>query len=105
MPPSAHSAAMVSRSSSSETAGSHGGWRTALARIPGATVLNRVVLNQVLVRFDDDDAITREVAARLQDEGTAWLAGTTYHGRVGDPDLRLELGHDRRRTETGRSRR
>ena len=54
----------------------------ALARIPGATVLNRVVLNQVLVRFDDDDAITREVAARLQDEGTAWLAGTTYHGRV-----------------------
>ena len=53
-----------------------------LAAIPGADVFNEVVLNQVLVRFDDDDAITREVGARLQDEGTAWLAGTTYHGRV-----------------------
>jgi len=54
----------------------------ALATLPGADVFNEVVLNQVLVRFDDDDAITREVATRLQDEGTAWLAGTTYHGRV-----------------------
>ena len=53
-----------------------------LAAIPGADVGNEVVLNQVLVRFDDDDAITREVGARVQEEGTAWLAGTTYHGRV-----------------------
>ncbi len=52
-----------------------------LAAIPGADVLNEVVLNQVLVRFDDDDALTREVVARVQDEGTAWLGGTTYHGR------------------------
>ncbi len=51
-------------------------------RSPGADVLNEVVLNQVLVRFDDDDALTRDVAARVQDDGTAWLAGTTYHGRV-----------------------
>lgn len=52
-----------------------------LAAIPGAEVLNEVVLNQVLVRFDDDDGLTRDVATRVQEEGTAWLGGTTYHGR------------------------
>jgi glutamate/tyrosine decarboxylase-like PLP-dependent enzyme len=52
-----------------------------LAALPGADLLNEVVLNQVLVRFDDDDALTRDVVARVQDEGTAWLGGTTYHGR------------------------
>jgi glutamate/tyrosine decarboxylase-like PLP-dependent enzyme len=54
----------------------------ALAAIPGADVFNEVVLNQILVRFDDDDAITREVGARVQDSGIAWFGGTTYHGRV-----------------------
>ncbi len=54
----------------------------ALAAIPGADVLNEVVLNQVMVRFDDDDAITRDVGARVQEDGTAWMGGTTYHGRV-----------------------
>lgn len=54
----------------------------ALAAIPGSDVLNEVVLNQVMVRFDDDDAITRDVGARLQADGTAWVGGTTYHGRV-----------------------
>ena len=53
-----------------------------LAAAPGVEVLNEVVLNQVLVRFDDDDALTRDVIARVQDEGTAWLGGTTFHGRV-----------------------
>ncbi len=53
-----------------------------LAAAPGVDVLNEVVLNQVLVRFDDDDATTRDVIARVQDEGTAWLGGTTFHGRV-----------------------
>jgi glutamate/tyrosine decarboxylase-like PLP-dependent enzyme len=52
-----------------------------LAALPGADLLNEVVLNQVLVRFDDDDALTRDVVTRVQDEGTAWLGGTTYHGR------------------------
>ncbi len=66
-----------------------------LAAIPGADVFNEVVLNQVMVRFDDDDAITREVATRLQEEGTAWLGGTTYPRPRRAPDLRLELGHDR----------
>ena len=52
-----------------------------LAAVPGSELLNEVVLNQLLVRFDDDDGLTRDVAARVQDEGTAWLGGTTFHGR------------------------
>jgi glutamate/tyrosine decarboxylase-like PLP-dependent enzyme len=49
-------------------------------------ILTDVVLNQVLVRFDDGrgdaDVLTREVIARVQDEGTCWLGGTTWHGVV-----------------------
>jgi hypothetical protein len=40
-------------------------------------VLNDVVLNQVLLRFGDDDARTNEVIARVQAGGTAWMGGTT----------------------------
>ena len=43
-------------------------------------VLNDVVLNQVLVRFGDDDALTREAVRRVQQDGTCWLSGTTWHG-------------------------
>ncbi|HYM60114.1 MAG TPA: aminotransferase class V-fold PLP-dependent enzyme [Thermoanaerobaculia bacterium] len=47
-------------------------------------LLNDVVLNQVLVRFlppagGDIDAYTRDVVARVQKDGTCWLAGTTWH--------------------------
>ena len=57
-----------------------------LARAPGVHVLNEVVLNQVLVRFDppgggDTDAFTREVIARVQADGTCWLGGTTWKGK------------------------
>ena len=45
----------------------------------GVEVLNDVVLNQVLVRFGDD-ARTRDVIARVQADGTAWMGGTTWHG-------------------------
>jgi glutamate/tyrosine decarboxylase-like PLP-dependent enzyme len=51
-----------------------------LARDPRVKILNDVVLNQVLVRFGDDDATTRSVITRVQQEGTCWLAGTTWHG-------------------------
>jgi glutamate/tyrosine decarboxylase-like PLP-dependent enzyme len=52
---------------------------------PGIEVLNDVVLNQVLVRFTppgggDADEFTREVVRRVQDDGTAWMGGTTWHG-------------------------
>jgi glutamate/tyrosine decarboxylase-like PLP-dependent enzyme len=50
-----------------------------LAREPGVAVLNDVVLNQVLVRFGDDDAATDAVIARVQAEGTCWLGGTRWH--------------------------
>jgi glutamate/tyrosine decarboxylase-like PLP-dependent enzyme len=52
-----------------------------LVAVNGSEILNEVVLNQVLVRFDNDDELTREVATRVQEEGTAWLGGTTFHGR------------------------
>ena len=51
-----------------------------LAAEPGVAVLNDVVLNQVLVRFGDDDALTRRVVQGIQDEGTCWASGTTWHG-------------------------
>jgi aromatic-L-amino-acid decarboxylase len=46
----------------------------------GAEVLNDVVLNQVLVRFDDDDAVTGAVVAAVQDSGEAYPSGTTWKG-------------------------
>jgi glutamate/tyrosine decarboxylase-like PLP-dependent enzyme len=52
-----------------------------LAAEPGVAIVNEVTLNQVLVRFDDDDDRTKEVIAAVQDDGTCWLGGTTYHGR------------------------
>ena len=51
-----------------------------LRREPKARVLNDVVLNQVLVRFGDDDEMTRRVITRAQQDGTCWMAGTTWHG-------------------------
>jgi glutamate/tyrosine decarboxylase-like PLP-dependent enzyme len=47
---------------------------------PGVRVLNDVVLNQVLVRFGDDDETTRQVVAGVQRDGTCWASGTTWHG-------------------------
>jgi glutamate/tyrosine decarboxylase-like PLP-dependent enzyme len=51
-----------------------------LRRDRRVAVLNDVVLNQVLVRFGDDDDLTRRVITRAQKEGTCWMAGTTWHG-------------------------
>lgn len=51
-----------------------------LATADGVTILNQVVLNQVLVRFADSDERTRAVTASVQADGTAWMGGTTWHG-------------------------
>lgn len=51
-----------------------------LRRVDGIRILNDVVLNQVLVRFGDDDDLTRRVIAGVQEEGTCWLGGTTWQG-------------------------
>ena len=57
-----------------------------LAAHDGVEVLNDVVLNQVLVRFQaadgDHDAHTRGVVGRVQQDGTCWMSGTTWHGQA-----------------------
>ena len=53
---------------------------------PGVTILNDVVLNQVLVRFraadGDHDAHTRRVVEQVQQDGTCWMSGTTWRGKA-----------------------
>jgi glutamate/tyrosine decarboxylase-like PLP-dependent enzyme len=51
-----------------------------VASLPGAEVVNDVVLNQVLFRFGSD-AETDEVLRRVQDSGDVWMSGTTWDGR------------------------
>jgi glutamate/tyrosine decarboxylase-like PLP-dependent enzyme len=46
----------------------------------GVEVLNEVVLNQVLLRFGANDAVTDDVIARVQADGTCWVGGTRWHG-------------------------
>ena len=49
---------------------------------PGVEILNDVVLNQVLVRFGEDDNVTEAVVRRVQEDGTCWLGGTVWQGRA-----------------------
>jgi glutamate/tyrosine decarboxylase-like PLP-dependent enzyme len=51
-----------------------------LGDIPGAHVLNDVVLNQVLVRLPGGDDANRAAVAAIQRDGTCWLGGTTWNG-------------------------
>ena len=51
-----------------------------VAGLPGCEVLNDVVLNQVLFRFEDD-ARTQDILAAVQAEGEAWMSPTTREGR------------------------
>ncbi len=55
---------------------------SAVEKLEVAVVLNEVVLNQVLVRFGDDDETTRAVINSVQEEGEAWLAGTVWRGQA-----------------------
>lgn len=48
----------------------------------GVEILNDVVLNQVLVRFGDDDAVTQATVRGVQEDGTCWLSGTEWQGRA-----------------------
>jgi len=50
-----------------------------LSRDDGVTILNDLVLNQVLVRFGDD-AETDRVIRAVQDSGECWMGATTWHG-------------------------
>ncbi|MQA99993.1 MAG: aminotransferase class V-fold PLP-dependent enzyme [Actinobacteria bacterium] len=53
-----------------------------LSAQPDVDVLNDVVLNQVLVRFGDDDERTRRVIDNVQRDGTCWLGGSTWKGQA-----------------------
>ena len=60
-----------------------------LGKSGGVRVVNEVVLNQVLVRFEppgaspeEGDRWTREVIARVQRDGVCWLSGTVWRGRA-----------------------
>jgi glutamate/tyrosine decarboxylase-like PLP-dependent enzyme len=49
---------------------------------PDVEILNEVVLNQVLVRFGNDDELTRATVAAVQEDGTCWLSGTVWQGKA-----------------------
>lgn len=51
-----------------------------IAGIDGASVLNDVVFTQVCAEFGSDER-TEQVLTRLLDDGTAWISGSTWHGR------------------------
>ena len=47
----------------------------------GFSILNDVVLNQVLVSFGSAEK-TRRVIREIQDDGTCWCGGTEWHGQA-----------------------
>ena len=57
---------------------------------PGVQILNNVVLNQVLVRFDgpSGENITPRVIAAIQGEGVCWCGGTAWQG---EPAMRISV--------------
>jgi glutamate/tyrosine decarboxylase-like PLP-dependent enzyme len=52
----------------------------AIAGLDGVELLNEVVLNQVLFRFETDER-TDEVLAEVQRDARIWLSGTSWDGR------------------------
>jgi glutamate/tyrosine decarboxylase-like PLP-dependent enzyme len=51
-----------------------------LAALPGCEIINDVVLNQVLLRFESDER-TQQIVAAVQQEGEAWMSPTVWEGR------------------------
>ncbi|MFL6012153.1 MAG: pyridoxal phosphate-dependent decarboxylase family protein [Gaiellaceae bacterium] len=51
-----------------------------IATLSGVELLNEVVLNQVLFRFETDEQ-TDEALRAVQDAGEVWMSGTTWNGR------------------------
>jgi glutamate/tyrosine decarboxylase-like PLP-dependent enzyme len=81
-----------------------------ISELPGVEVINEVVLNQVLFRFEDD-ARTDAALAAVQASGDVWLSGTTWDGRkairvsvsnwqTGDAETDLVVDAFRRAAET-----
>jgi glutamate/tyrosine decarboxylase-like PLP-dependent enzyme len=69
-------AAMVESSCASARAIAEG-----VAAIPGCEIVNDVILNQVLVRFESDDR-TRAILAAIQHEGEAYPSQGMWQGRA-----------------------
>jgi glutamate/tyrosine decarboxylase-like PLP-dependent enzyme len=71
-----------------------------LANHPDVRIVNEVVLNQVLVTVGDE-ALTRDVIARVQAEGTLWLGPSSFHGT---PAMRISVsGWNTREDDIDRS--
>src|SRR5205085_8772038 len=51
-----------------------------LDRLDGVELLNDVVLNQVLFRYETDER-TDEVLRAVQESGEAWMSGTVWDSR------------------------
>ncbi|MFM8533211.1 MAG: pyridoxal phosphate-dependent decarboxylase family protein [Acidimicrobiia bacterium] len=51
-----------------------------LSKVTGVSILNEVVLNQVLVHFESDER-TRAVISRVQAGGTCWAGGAIWQGK------------------------
>jgi glutamate/tyrosine decarboxylase-like PLP-dependent enzyme len=47
--------------------------------VDGVTIVNDVVLNQVLIRVGDEDT-TNRINRWVQDDGTLWLGSTSWRG-------------------------
>ena len=78
----------------------------------GYEILNDVVLNQVLVSFGEPEP-TRQIIARIQEDGTCWCGGTVWQGRTAmrisvsswattDDDVERSISAIRRIAETVR---
>jgi threonine aldolase len=47
----------------------------------GYSVLNEVVINQVLVSFGDP-SVTNDIIKAVQEDGTCWCGGTVWQGKT-----------------------
>jgi glutamate/tyrosine decarboxylase-like PLP-dependent enzyme len=59
---------------------------------PRITILNDVVLNQLLIRVHSESGanITPDVIARVQQEGVCWVGGTSWKGQ---PAMRISISN------------
>jgi glutamate/tyrosine decarboxylase-like PLP-dependent enzyme len=85
-----------------------------LSAVDGVQVLNDVVLNQVLVRFEDDDETTRRVVAELLAERQVYMGPSVFKGQAAmrisvsgwqttDADVTFSVEAVRRALERARS--
>ena len=51
-----------------------------LLKTGGLEILNNVVFNQILVRFETDEK-TEELVKRIQESGVCWMGGSKWQGK------------------------